>query len=93
MLDIQYHLGALATVPDALSRRPDYVATEPPLQGSVASLVMEPSFLQSVSSHTFTAADQEMCKLVQLARGASDDFCVVHHSSVEVLVHTTAGID
>lgn len=48
MPDIQYRPGALATVPDALSRHPDYVASDPPLQGSVASLVMEPSFLQSV---------------------------------------------
>ena len=93
MPDIQYCLGALATVPDALSRRPDYVAPDPPLQGSVASLVMEPYFLQSVLSRTFNTADTEMYKLVQLARGVGVDFRVVHRSGVEVLVCTTAGID
>ena len=41
----------------------------------------------------FDAADPEMCKLVQLARGAGVDFRVVRHSGVEVLFHTTVGID
>ena len=40
----------------------------------------------------FDAADLEMCKLVQLARGTGVDFHVVHCSGVEVLVRTTAGI-
>ena len=55
------------------------------------TLVVEPSFLGQVSQLTFTDPDEEMARIVSLARGSSADFRVVRRRGVEVVVRTAGG--
>ena len=85
---IIYQEGKAAVVPDALSRRP-----HPPAElrlGLLSTLIVEPSFLQRVSTATFDGTDTDMSTLVERARGQSPDFRVVSRHGVDLLVRVAA---
>ena len=74
-------------VPDALSRRPHPAELR---LGLLSTLIVEPSFLQRVSTATFDGTDTDMSTLVERARGQSPDFRVVSRHGVDLLVRVAA---
>ena len=51
---------------------------------TLATLLVEPTYLQQISNATFSDAD--MKKFVELAQGLSPNFWVVHHGGVPLVV-------
>ena len=64
-------------VPNALSRIGVDLDVEPAGKTELMTVLVEPSFLERVSQHTFDIADEEMAHHVMLARSENADFRIV----------------